>query len=264
MVVMPRLRTFRLSLSRDDSGVFCNAQGFFARAIPAFGKTRFLDRSAHRQAEHRADGLLSTPHRRFGEERRFGADSERVQSRRSRHGRNRGRQMQFPDPPGLGKTETIAELKNRAAELHRSGLPKVWEESEHPRTGTPPNPGWFAPVNGAPQPPVDVAMFPDDRNRLWDRFYPVERVGGGGSNQARRNPHRSALSGDRALSRHQHRRRHLQRQSQSGKLRTSARCCNGPLSSTCFPYSGATIPASLSPRRSMTADIDSTSRRPSA
>lgn len=34
MVVMPRLRTFRLSLSRDDSGVSCNAQGFFARAIP--------------------------------------------------------------------------------------------------------------------------------------------------------------------------------------------------------------------------------------
>ncbi|HXW49046.1 MAG TPA: hypothetical protein VEK31_06360, partial [Xanthobacteraceae bacterium] len=51
-------------------------------------------------------------------------------------------QMQFLDPPGLGKTETIAELKNRAAELHRSGLPKVWEEGEHPRTGTPPNPGW--------------------------------------------------------------------------------------------------------------------------
>ena len=134
MVVMPRLRTFRLSLSRDDSGVSCNAQGFFARAIPAFGKTRFLDRSAHRQAEHRADGLLSTSHRRFGEERRFGADSERVQSRRFRHGRNRGRANAISRSAGAWENGN-----NCRIEESRCGTSPQWFAQSLGRIGAPSN-----------------------------------------------------------------------------------------------------------------------------
>ena len=56
-------------------------------------------------------------------------------------------QMRFPDPPPLGKgIETDEEIIRRAVELYRSGLLKGdWDSAEHPRTGTKPNPGWFAP-----------------------------------------------------------------------------------------------------------------------
>jgi len=173
MVVMPRLRTFRLSLSRDDSGVSCNAQGFFARAIPLLERHGSWTARPIDRLNTELTACCRLP---------IDVSAKKGALALIANAFNRGDfamaaiaavQMQFLDPPGLGKTETIAELKNRAAELHRSGLPKVWEESEHPRTGTPPNPGWFAPVNGAPQPPVDVAMFPDDRNRLWDRSIPL-------------------------------------------------------------------------------------------
>ena len=55
-------------------------------------------------------------------------------------------QMQFPDPPPLAKAaESDDEIICRAAELSRSGLLKAnWDPAKHPRTGTEPNPGWFA------------------------------------------------------------------------------------------------------------------------
>lgn len=56
-------------------------------------------------------------------------------------------QMQLPNPPAPnGEIEPIAETMRRAGELHRSGLLKFWDRAKHPRTGTSPNPGWFAPV----------------------------------------------------------------------------------------------------------------------
>jgi hypothetical protein len=58
-------------------------------------------------------------------------------------------QMQFPDPPAFIKdTETEEEIGRRALELHRSRLLKFWDPEKHPRTGTPPNPGEFAPIDG--------------------------------------------------------------------------------------------------------------------
>jgi A nuclease family of the HNH/ENDO VII superfamily with conserved AHH len=56
-------------------------------------------------------------------------------------------QMGFPDPPPLAKgSETHEAILGRAKELHRSGLLKAdWDPTKHPRTGTPPNPGRFAP-----------------------------------------------------------------------------------------------------------------------
>jgi hypothetical protein len=64
-------------------------------------------------------------------------------------------QMQFPDPPPLTKgRETEDEIARRALELHRSRLLKFWDPAKHPRTGTPPNPGWFAPESGEAERPV--------------------------------------------------------------------------------------------------------------
>jgi hypothetical protein len=58
-------------------------------------------------------------------------------------------QMQFPDPPPLAKgAESRTEIERRALELYRSGLLKFWDPAKHPRTGVPPNPGWFGTGSG--------------------------------------------------------------------------------------------------------------------
>jgi hypothetical protein len=84
-------------------------------------------------------------------------------------------QMQFPDPPSLAKgVETSDAIMRRAAELHRSRLLKVyWDPARHPRAGTPPNPGWFAPAEYGPHSPLRVAA-----NGPFLELLPIE--GGGG------------------------------------------------------------------------------------
>jgi hypothetical protein len=84
-------------------------------------------------------------------------------------------QMQFPDPPSLAKEiETHDAITRRALDLYRSGLLKAyWDPAKHPRVGTPPNPGWFAPVDDSSQTPWQVAQYrPQPR--------PFESGGGGG------------------------------------------------------------------------------------
>ncbi|RBP05158.1 restriction endonuclease fold toxin 5 of polymorphic toxin system [Roseiarcus fermentans] len=64
--------------------------------------------------------------------------------------------LKLPDPPATDGAVPDALQKRRLAhELTASGLLKTdddWD-AEHPRTGTPPNPGWFATKPGAVDPP---------------------------------------------------------------------------------------------------------------
>ena len=62
--------------------------------------------------------------------------------------------LQFPDPPELAKQAFgRSALASLASELICSGLLKGdWNSDAHPRTGTPPNRGWFAPVPKDPKP----------------------------------------------------------------------------------------------------------------
>jgi hypothetical protein len=53
--------------------------------------------------------------------------------------------LRFPDPP-LVKGGSRSPSQELALVLRESGLVKwYWNPAEHPRTGEPPNPGWFAP-----------------------------------------------------------------------------------------------------------------------
>jgi hypothetical protein len=60
--------------------------------------------------------------------------------------------LQLPDPPGAaGGRSGELEKRRLARELVACGLLKAdadWDD-KHPRTGAPPNPGWFAPTAGA-------------------------------------------------------------------------------------------------------------------
>jgi hypothetical protein len=79
--------------------------------------------------------------------------------------------LQFPDPPEFAKQALEGSaLVSLASELICSGLLKGdWNSDAHPRTGTPPNRGWFAPVPkdsepsktpraGWPSRPVNIAI----------------------------------------------------------------------------------------------------------
>jgi len=52
--------------------------------------------------------------------------------------------LRFPDPPSLTKGGSASGSPELAERLLASGLLKDWDPSKHPRTGEPPNRGWFA------------------------------------------------------------------------------------------------------------------------
>jgi hypothetical protein len=62
--------------------------------------------------------------------------------------------LQLPDPPASAASPAGAlERQRLARDLVACGLLKAdadWDD-KHPRTGAPPNPGWFAPTSGEPE-----------------------------------------------------------------------------------------------------------------
>jgi hypothetical protein len=59
----------------------------------------------------------------------------------------------FPDPPSLAKDGPAPGSLELAVQLFRSGLLKGdWDPAKHPRTGAPPNPGWFAATGAETEP----------------------------------------------------------------------------------------------------------------
>ncbi len=81
-------------------------------------------------------------------------------------------QMQFPDPPALAKgVESRAEIERRAMALYHSRLLKFWDPAKHPRAGTPPNPGWFAPVGEGTEAATVVPVGDDHHHERHPEEY---------------------------------------------------------------------------------------------
>ncbi len=60
-------------------------------------------------------------------------------------------QLRIPDLPGLLAGAAL-ETEDRLIKTERGGdvLARAgWDPDKHPRAGTPPNPGWFAPTEGS-------------------------------------------------------------------------------------------------------------------
>ncbi len=97
--------------------------------------------------------------------------------------------LQLPDPPAsTGSQHGALEKRRLARDLVACGLLKAdddWDE-KHPRTGAPPNPGWFAPKSGEPgadeaKTDPSSAAGPPSRNGAAPAFVPPAPAAGVGS-----------------------------------------------------------------------------------
>jgi len=149
MLPLSGLRAFSLSAGRTSGGVSCDADGVFVGGIPLLARSGTAAGWTVRSAAEFNDELTERYRLPVDVAGKAGALKLIASAL------NRGDlamaaiatvQMQFPDPPPLSKGfETDDEIARRAAELWQSGLLKAdWDPAEHPRTGTKPNPGWFA------------------------------------------------------------------------------------------------------------------------
>jgi len=55
--------------------------------------------------------------------------------------------LKLPDLPNAAARDAM-EAEDRLVKFGNA----EWDPAEHPRTGTPPNPGWFAPTDGHGEP----------------------------------------------------------------------------------------------------------------
>ncbi len=184
MLAMPGLRAFSLAAARGIGGVSCDAQGVFIGDVP-------LLRDAGAESGNACWTIR--PLAKLNEELTVlyqlpvDVTAKAGALALIANAFNRGDlalaaiavvQMQFPNPPPLAKrVETDEEIKRRAYELYRSGLLKAgWDPAKHPRTGTPPNPGWFAPAANGSEAPVPAAMG----DKPWKKPDLPGGFGGGG------------------------------------------------------------------------------------
>jgi hypothetical protein len=144
----PNMRFFRLS----DGSVQCSEDGLFVGSVPMLIRSSQAGRGEFWTV--RAGDELD---RDLGE--CYGLPIDVASKRASLEGvaraLNRGEMalakiaavlLGFPDPPSLTKGAPTSGSVELATQLFWSGLLKGdWDPDKHPRTGEPPNRGWFAP-----------------------------------------------------------------------------------------------------------------------
>jgi len=174
MLAMLGSRAFSLAAGRGNGGLSCDADGVFVGDVPLLKRSEAATGWSVRSIAELNDEL--TARYRIPIDVAAKANALALIA----HALNRDDvaiaaiatvQMQFPDPPPLSKRfESGDEIARRALELHRSGLLKGdWDPTKHPRTGTPPNRAWFAPVPQDPTLPTTNATGPKIPGRGWPR-----------------------------------------------------------------------------------------------
>lgn len=158
MPAISGLRTFSLSADRLSGRVSFDTNGIFVKDVPLLTRSRTVGRWSVRPIAVLNDELTACYRLPVDVTAKTGALALIANAL------NRGDmaiaaiatvQMQFPDPPPMMKGgETVDEIMRRVVELYRSGLLKAdWDPTKHPRSGEPPNCGWFAPVPKETQAP---------------------------------------------------------------------------------------------------------------
>ncbi len=187
MYAMPGLRAFSLAPKRGSGGICCDEQGVFVgdtpllrRSCGSFGHAIWSVRPIAKLNDE-LTALYRLP---------VDVAAKAAALALIAAAFNRGDlamtaiatvQMQFPDPQPLSKgVEANGDLVRRVGELRRSGLLKFWDPARHPRAGTPPNPGWFAPVGGSPESAPVIPVADDPKRPGYPGPMPIEGGGGGG------------------------------------------------------------------------------------
>jgi hypothetical protein len=198
MHAMLGARAFSLAANRASGSVYCGPDGVFVGSVPLLQCSGAVGAWSVRPIAKLNDELSS--HYRLPIDIAAKANALALIA----HALNRGDlaiaaiatvQMQLPDPPLTKVAEAHHQAAHRAAELQRLGLLKLWDPAEHPRTGVPPNPGWFASIDaagyGAPSaeaasqaPPVREAVKAPREGNPKDTF-DLPTVGGGGGGTPR-------------------------------------------------------------------------------
>jgi hypothetical protein len=163
MFAMPGLRTFSLTTDAGNEGVSCCANGVFVGGVPLLAREGVGAASVwNTRPIAELNEALSTRYRLPIDVSAKAAALELLANAFNRDDYAFAAivavQLQFSNPPPLGKCVETDEEQRRAIELYRSGLLKAdWDPAKHPRAGAPPNPGWFAPK---PKPPPVPSVKP--------------------------------------------------------------------------------------------------------
>ena len=88
--------------------------------------------------------------------------------------------LRLPDLPdasarfAVANEDVLIKLEQSDCQFARGG----WDESKHPRTGTPPNPGWFAPSDGSSETPAPSEVAANEREERGsvEEFDPLAEV----------------------------------------------------------------------------------------
>ena len=154
-------REFRLSAPGAGSGVSCDALGLFVGAIPLLscerrdnGSWAWVVRS-HTELNAELTDCYGLPVDVAAKAAGLASVARALTRGDLASAQTITLHLHFPDPTPMAKGgESLPDLLRRAAALHWSGLLKGdWDPSKHPRTGTKPNPGRFAPVPQEPKLP---------------------------------------------------------------------------------------------------------------
>jgi hypothetical protein len=179
MLGMPGLRTFSLSATPQNNGVSCSEHGVSVGQVPLLARINgsWVVRSIG-ELNAELTACYRLPVDVGSKARAMALIATALNHSDCAMAAIAAVQMQFPDPPPLKKAiETENEIVRRAVELCQSGLLKfaAWDPTKHPRIGTPPNPGWFAPVGeGSEASPVIPATM------VWPPWKKPEILEGGG------------------------------------------------------------------------------------
>lgn len=163
MFANPQLRVFRLSADHRRDAISCDADGAYVGLVPLLKRTRPASGVPEQWTVRPEKELNAKLALLYGMPIDVSAKIGGMET--VARALNDGRlalakiaavQLRFPDPPGRPRTtESRADRLSLATELYWSALLKADDEwdDKHPRTGTKPNPGWFARKPGEPNLP---------------------------------------------------------------------------------------------------------------
>jgi len=186
MFAMPGMRIFSLSGEPRHGGVSCNQRGLFVGHVPLLKQEcgSWAMRSIT-ELNSELSSCYRLPIDIAAKTNALALIANALNRRDFAIAAIAAVHMQIPDPPSLAKgQENSDDIARRARELARSGLLKFWDPVKHPRAGTPPNAGWFAPVQGDSERPnvIPVSMADKKPRTFTDDDLPTGGGGGGGGN----------------------------------------------------------------------------------